>query len=347
MLGSVVARYRILPGMSVDEGSAVSRRFVAFAPSISTQVNEFFSGTRKVVFYALYAVLAAAVFALTMMKPLKPWVAWSLSAMIAVIVLGSLVWPAYMRWRSRRKILITVTSDGVAVDHSPGKVFSLAHAELGPWVTMGVALHLHSGSHRFVLGGRDSRIASEMRLDAPPVSGVDAWVWASEFEEVLALGERRPAPEGATRCLLYPNPYLAEEVGPLGFRKHLHTQPSLFLDVGDDAIRIIDPSSDVMSASVAMAQVAATPAAFRPEGAVSGDGTAHGYPVITGLVIGVPGAQPLTIGCLDLVGSEFRFSWGVNAARPNERPAYVVSGGDWLTLVEAFGLTAQLHDSRG
>ena len=69
--------------------------------------------------------------------------------------------------------------------------------------------------------------------------------------------------------------------------------------------------------------------------------------VITGLVIGVPGAQPLTIGCLDIVGSEFRFSWGVNAARPNERPAYVVSGGDWLTLVEAFGLTAQLHDSRG
>lgn len=52
----------------------------------------------------------------------------------------------------------------------------------------------------------------------------------------------------------------------------------------------------------------------------------------------------LTIGCLDLVGSQFKFSWRDSAPRPNERPAYVVSGGDFLTLVERFGLTPQLAD---
>jgi hypothetical protein len=54
--------------------------------------------------------------------------------------------------------------------------------------------------------------------------------------------------------------------------------------------------------------------------------------------------EPLTIGCLDLVGLEFKFSWRVDVPRPNERPAYEVSGGDWLALVEKFGLTPQLED---
>jgi hypothetical protein len=43
---------------------------------------------------------------------------------------------------------------------------------------------------------------------------------------------------------------------------------------------------------------------------------------------------------------EFRFSWRENVARPNERPAYVVSAGDWLMLVERFGLAAHLKEKR-
>jgi len=65
LLGSVGALYRILLGVSVSDESAVSRQFVAFSPSISAQVNDFFAGTRKGIFYAVYGVLAAAVFALT------------------------------------------------------------------------------------------------------------------------------------------------------------------------------------------------------------------------------------------------------------------------------------------
>jgi hypothetical protein len=68
------------------------------------------------------------------------------------------------------------------------------------------------------------------------------------------------------------------------------------------------------------------------------------YPAITGLVVCLPGVQPLTIGCLDLSGSQLRFSWRENVPRTNERPHHVVSGGDWLALAENFGLTPHVED---
>ncbi|MGO9156283.1 hypothetical protein [Mycobacterium sp.] len=276
------------------------------------------------------------------------------AALVALLVFG-LAGTAYVWWRSRRKILIDVTSDGLTVNQRRD-VFSFVDAKLGPWVNMGVALHLQCGSHRFVLGGRDRRIAPETRLDAPPVQAVDAWLWVSEFDELLAMGGRRsgldvrgPALGEPTRCLLFPNPYLAEQMGSFAFRKQLRLQrslskPSLVLDVDNDAMRVIDPNSDALGASASRADVTATPASFQPDSVASGDGSTYDYPATPGLAVCVPGVQPLTIGCLDLVGSQFRFSWRGHVTWPNERPAYVVSGADLLTLTEKLGLTSQLED---
>jgi len=276
------------------------------------------------------------------------------AGLVALSIFG-LAGTAYVWWSSRRTVLIGVTSDGLTVDQRRD-VFSFDDAKLGPWVNMGVALHLQCGSHRFVLGGRDRRIAPATRLDAPPVQSVDAWLWVSEFDELLAMGGPRtgvdvrgPALGEPTRCLLFPNPYLAEQMGSFAFRKQLRHQrslskPSLLLDVDNDAMRVIDPNTDALSASASRADVTATAATFQPDGVTSGDGSTYNYPATPGLAVRVPGVQPLTIGCLELVGSEFRFSWRGDAPWPNERPAYVVSGADWQALVEEFGLTSQLQD---
>jgi hypothetical protein len=275
----------------------------------------------------------------------------------AIIMLVPVVWLAYAWWRSRRRILIGVTSDGLTVNQWPGDVFSLVEAKLGPWVTMGVALHLHCGRHRFILGARDRRISPATRLDAPPVQAVDAWLSDSQFNELLAIGgrlgavdAREPAPGEPTRCLLFPNPYLAEQLRSFAFRKQLRLQrslsrPGLVLDVDNAAIRVIDPDSDAPGASASPTQTTATPATFQPDSVVSGDGSTYNFPGVTGLVVCIPGVRPLTIGCLDAVGSGFRFSWRGNVSTPNERPAYVVSGADWLTLAQTFGLAPYLEDT--
>ncbi len=314
------------------------------------------SGNRRGIFYVIYTLLAAAVFALTMIRSLRPWMPVGLGVVIAIVVLGPVIWIAYVWWGSRQKIVIGVTSDGLTVNKLPGQVFSLMDAQLGPWPKMGVALHLQSNSHPFVLGGRDRRITPSTRLDAPAVEAVDAWLWSAEFDELLAAGGRHggaqvggPALAEPTRCLLFPNPYLAEEFGSFAFGKHLRfekslSHPSLFVDLNDDAIQVIDPNSGAVNASASRAQVTASPAYFQPDSVTSGDGSTYNYPSISGLVVSLPGLQPLTIGCLDLVGSAFRFGWRGNVHRTSQRPDHVVSGGDWLALAETFGLTAQVED---
>jgi hypothetical protein len=320
---------------------------------MSSQMTAFATGKGR------YAV-QAAMFALILVMVVSFVTRRSQGYVIAVaglvgLSIFALAGTAYVWWRSRRKILIDVTSNGLTVNKRRD-VFSFDDAKVGPWVNMGVALHLQRGSHRFVLGGRDRRIAPATRLDAPPVQAVDAWLWVSEFDELLATGGRRsgvdvrgPALGEPTRCLLFPNPYLAEQMGSFAFRKQLRLQrslskPSLVLDVDNDAMRVIEPNSDTLIASASLADVTATPATLQPDSVTSGDGSTYNYPATPGLAVCVPGVQPLTIGCLDLVGSRFRFSWRGAVPSPNDRAAYVVSGADWLTLVEKLGLASQLED---
>ncbi len=345
--------------MNVNDGSTTWRQFVAASPSISTQMTEFATGKRTLVIaYGMAIGIGVGVgVGVGARAGMGTGIGVGMGSATAVIMLVPVVWLAYAWWRSRRRVLIRVTSDGLTINQRPGEVFSFAEAKLGPWVTMGLALHLHCGRHRFILGARNRRIAPATRLDAPPVQAVDAWLSDSEFDELLAIGGRRgavdarePAPGEPTRCLLFPNPYLAEQVRSFAFRKQLRLQrslsrPSLVLDVDNAAIRVIDPHTAALSASASRPQASATPATFQPDSVVSGDGTAYSYPGITGLIVCVPGVQPLTIGCLDAVGSGFRFSWRGNVSTPNERPAYVVSAADWLTLAQTFALAPNLEDA--
>jgi len=339
--------------MSVNDESAASRQFVASSPSMSSQMTAFATGKGR---YGVQAAGFALILVMVVGFVTRRSEGMAIAAAgLVVLSIFALAGTAYVWWRSRRKVIIGVTSDGLTVNQRRD-VFPFVDAKLGPWVNMGLALHLQRGSHRFVLGGRDRRIAPTTRLDAPPVQTVDAWLWVSEFDELLAMSGRRsgvdvrgPALGEPTRCLLFPNPYLAEQMGSFAFRKQLRLQrslskPSLVLDVDNDAMRVIDPNTDALSASASRADVTATPVTFRPDSVTSGDGSTYNYAATPGLVVCVPGAQPLTIGCLDLVGSRFRFSWHGDVPRPNERPAYVVSGADLLTLVEKFGMAPYLED---
>src|SRR5262245_5512356 len=125
---------------------------------------------------------------------------------------------------------------------------------------MGTALHLRCGTRRFVLGGRDHRISAGTRLDEPPEGYVDAWMWAAEFDELLTmvgrrsgLDVRRPAPGDPIRCLLFPNRLLVHQMGMWAIRAKQRllrsSQPSLAIDVGADAISVIDPNTNALIAS--------------------------------------------------------------------------------------------------
>ncbi|OBK50373.1 hypothetical protein [Mycobacterium sp. 1081908.1] len=295
-------------------------------------------------------------------------------------------------WWSQRsghgKILIDVTRDALTVSKRPGDVYPFGDAQLGVWgisggMTMGTTLHLHCGGRRFVLGGRDYRVAPGTRLEAPDAGyglplDVDAWVPASDFGEILAmsgrLGDRSGlaagsrAPTGPVRCLLFPSPLAIQQMGPFAVRRKQQVlqsahQPRLAIDVDADAVRVVDPNSNALVASAPVAQVGATPETYQyrrggfgfgsPDqivGAMLERGIASSLSTTPVLVLGFPGAPPLTIGCRDTIGGlDMRFSWPGNVRqRVNEPPDFSVSGGDFLLLVEKFGLTPYLqrHDQQ-
>jgi hypothetical protein len=280
---------------------------------------------------------------------------------------------AWYWWSRREKIIISVTSDGLTVNKRPGDVYSFSDAKLGTWgqtggATMGTALHLQCGQRRFILGGRDRRVATGTRLDAPDVGygldvDVDAWLSASDFEEILAVVGRRngldirpPAPGEPTRCLLFANALLIQEMGAFAVRKKREflesaSQPRLAIEVGADAIRVIDPNTNALIASTSPAHVTATPVTYRPTqrhwfpsvGHVISDAATNYWSTAPGMRVSIPGMAPLTIGCRDTVtGLDQRFSWPHDVPSEHARADYEVSGTDWLTLVEKFGLAPYL-----
>jgi hypothetical protein len=92
-----------------------------------------------------------------------------------------------------RPLTIDVWPDRVVLDEGREGVFPLATALLGAWempgygVSMGTALHLSDGARRFCLGGRDHRPHPALRLAAPVVQDVDAYVTAADLDAVVAL----------------------------------------------------------------------------------------------------------------------------------------------------------------
>ena len=114
---------------------------------------------------------------------------------------------------------------------------------------------------------------------------------------------------------------------------------------------MIDPKSNALIAAVSPAQVTATPVTYRPTsrhwfptvGNVLSDAAMNYWSTTPGMRVSVPGMPPLTIGCRDTAtGLDFRFSWPDNVPTEKARADYEVSGTDWLTLVETFGLAPYL-----
>lgn len=318
-----------LPPASADR-AAESRRFVATTSRMQTWL--------LICIYGSWAAFAA-VFAVMFAVPSAYIALWVVVVLMAVglTLFGVL---GVRRWGWSRKIPIRVTSDGLTVEEGPGEVFSFKDAKLGRWtlgqdITIsGTALHLQRGPHRFVLGGRDHRLGTATPLQAPPTGRVDGWLQAADFDEVLTMAARRsgldvrgPAPGEPLRCLLYPP---AEPMGPFRLRvKQQAPQPRLVIEVGTDAIRVIDPNTDAIVASASRAQVTATPAHYK---VVSPEGSYN----VSVLVVRIPGLQPLTI--------KSRGAWRGNVPMEKKEPEFRVSDADSRELVEKFGLTANLKD---
>jgi hypothetical protein len=287
----------------------------------------------------------------------------------------------------RRATVIGVNSDVLTVDERPGMAYPLRGATIGTWgaggVTAGTALHLQSGTHRFVLGGRDYRSAYGARLDASHVSDVDASVSDSDFSEILEIAGLRdredalpPAPGSPIRCLLYPNPFLFQNEGFVGqYKIQQYTaasnHPLLAIDVGTEAIWLTDPQNNALIASSWRTQATAIPTTYQPGWTSVYGGTPflnsawgghnRNISVAPQMVVSVPSLPPLTIACLEArssfnqfgldqmkavagFGSVRRFEWRGAAQVVDEPAEYSVSAADWLTLVEAFRLNEYLAD---
>jgi hypothetical protein len=330
--------------MSVNNETGASRQFVASGEAMSTgwiKGTKIWQAAYTVVFVAFVGFAAVAVFRTAKGKSVHVPHYAPLLLPVVLVVAGVAI-GGYMFWRSRQKYVLNVTGDALTVG-SRGDAYSLADAQLGLWPNVGVALHLHAGGRRFVLGGEDRQIGPATPLDAPPIQLVDARLPASDFDELLRLGGRAaargPAPGEPTRCILFPNSQRIVNSGPFALRKKQQLVNSLgraqlFIDVDNNSIRVVDPESYTVDASAAVSQATATPLSYQTRDPESGS-----VSKTPALRLSLPGVPPLTIGCRLGTGSR-GFSGSYHIV--NEPPTYILSAADWLTLIEAFGLAANL-----
>jgi hypothetical protein len=362
------------------EQSAMSRQFVASPGRFGLGPN--FSAKRSYIqLYGLAAVIALPVVLLGVMSASHAHAAQTLGRMVShlmgfALVLGLVGWFAYYFLHNNQRFVISLTGDALTIDKRAGDLYAFSEARLGRWAygdqVTGTALHLHSASRRFVLGGRDHRVGEGTRLDEPPVIGVDAWLPADQFDELLAvvgpgggLDVRSTAPGGPVRCLLFPNAMRAQQMGPFAMKKRREfllsiTHAQLAIDVDADEIRVTDYGSNTLITSAGPGQITAKPATYQYQG-----GGLYGVSSLGGvleraetqylsvtpeMVVQLPRMQELTIACRDAAGnSSFkrRFSWRGQVQQRIDDPAdYSVSAADWLVLVEKFGLTSylEIHD---
>jgi hypothetical protein len=316
----------------MPDESAAGDRFTATAPRLSIK-------TMTVVAYCAIAASITLPLALHAAAPELPKGVLFFSLLACGIAFAAF---GLSISKNRRQLTIGVTAGGLLLEEKTGGVFEFGDMQLGPWIapmygsSLGTALHLCSGRRRFVVGGEYHRAPPRTRFDAPPVRTVDAQMSAADFQALLTrigpacgLDVRAPAPDEPIRCLLLPNAARFFSTARFGITQ----QPRLAIDVGKDAIWVVDLATNALIASAWAAQVTVTPAMRIAR--------ARGQTTMPALIVQVPGCPSLTIGSPDP-----RFSWprGVEEVGP---PEYVVSGADWRTLVGKFAVTAAPIAGRG
>ncbi|MDX1887794.1 hypothetical protein [Mycolicibacterium sp. 120270] len=288
---------------------------------------------------------------------------------LVVFIVGWFVW--YSRNNARR-FVISIAGRALTIDKRPGEVYQFSDARLGLWgmndATMGTVLHLHSGPNRFVLGGREHRIGHGTRLDEPPIVGVDAWLTAQEFDELLGMMrgnsalDVRPATPGApVRCLLFPNFMQAQHMGSfaVGKRRQLWeaaSRASLAIDVDAHGIRVFDATTNAQITAARNGQWTARPATYEYKGPWYRFLSAERFLTFAfvkhlsmrpEMVINLAGMPPLTIAGQDSQGVSYfqgnRFAWRGDVPEVSDPAQYSVTPADWLILVEKFGLAPYLE----
>ncbi|OBI79895.1 hypothetical protein [Mycobacterium sp. 1245805.9] len=354
--------------MSVRDESTAGRQFVAKLPfPMSKAMSKMMTDEARPnwIYFIVMGVALAAVYGGFYLAEHAP-AGWERTRSVAVVgIVLVVIALLYVGRRATGEIPITVAADGLTVNKGRPVVFSFGDATLGLWAygsatkVMGSALHLRSGTHHFVLGGRDHRVAAGTRLDEPPQGYVDAWLWASDFDELLAMVGRRstvrahqPGTGEPTRCLLYPNMELAQQMSAWSVvdKNRLFassSQPLVALELGTDSIRVVDASNGAVIATAPVAHVTATPETYKCRRWRNGPSYKQPKPSPV-LVLCVPGVEPMPIGCQEYRGVldfSARFAWrGTVPDRVNRPADYSVAAGDWLLLVDRFGLAPQLVD---
>lgn len=309
----------------VNDGFAASRRFSASAQRMKNKwVAAVTYGSLGALFIVAYAIRAVG----GSPEAVHAW----------MLVFGAVFYLGFVAWvRRPKKLVIDVASDRLTVNQGAGGVFPLHGATLGEWcvpvmgTTGGVALHVADGRHRFVLGGRNHRIDTGVRLEAAPVGSVDASISASDFDQLLTvlghrtgLGSSAAAAAGPIRCLLLENSTLQRLVASWMRRR---PQPKVCIEVDADVIRLIDVKANSLIAWAALSQITVTP----------GEHTFRGrFASITWAVldIRVPGLASIVIANPE--GKRYRWRRKVPDLG---NPDFIISTADWCALVERFGLT--------
>jgi len=355
--------------------AAMTRTFVA-SPGFAGFGPKWSAKRSYLQMYGFVAVLALPTVALFILAQSNMALAETVGKLVSVVLPFVLLlfiagWCFWYFRNNTRRFTISVSGPSITIDERPGAVFRFSDARLGLWAmndaTMGTVLHLHSGPTRFVLGGRDHRIGEGTRLDEAPVVGVDAWLTAREFDELLAMMGRhgaiavRPVVAGGpVRCKLLPNAMKVQTMTGLfdSFKvRRLMKEAShavLAIDVDPHGIRVIDLRTNAEIAAARNGQWRATPATYQygipwyGHYNVEHQAAKH-LSETTEMVVHLPGMPgPLTIACRDVAGVDYtkaRFRWrGAVEQRVGNPADYAVTSSDWLTLVEKFGLAPYLEN---
>jgi hypothetical protein len=173
----------------------------------------------------------------------------------------------------------------------------------------------------------------------------------------MADGYNEPAASGRpTPCELFASPdeskIFKERALQESLARTFAEQPQLAIDVGTDAISVIEPASKTVIASAGRAQVTATPANYAPV-AESGEGGSRQYKQPM-LIVNVPGGLNLRIAIRPMRysiwnGHHFRYAWRMKAGpldvkSPAQSPTHVARETEWFDLLETFGLAALVVD---